>query len=34
MIQLQPDGVGIVFVVCNADGVTHDVTANFIAIHD
>ena len=34
MIQLQPGGAGINFVVCNADGVTHDVTANFIAIHD
>jgi hypothetical protein len=34
MIQYQPGGVGIVFVVCNADGVTHDVTAQFIAIHD
>jgi hypothetical protein len=34
MIQLQPAGAGINFVVCNADGVSHDVTANFIAIHD
>jgi len=34
MIQLQPNGAGINFVVCNADGVTHDVTANFIAVHD
>jgi hypothetical protein len=34
MIQLQPAGAGINFVVCNADGVTHDVTAQFTAIHD
>jgi hypothetical protein len=34
MIQLQPDGTGFNFVVCNADGVSHDVTAQFIAIHD
>lgn len=34
MIQLQPNGAGINFVVCNADGVTHNVTAQFIAIHD
>jgi hypothetical protein len=34
MIQLQPSGAGINFVVCNADGVSHNVTANFIATHD
>jgi hypothetical protein len=34
MIQLQAAGVGIKFVVCNADGVPHNVTANFIAIHN
>jgi hypothetical protein len=34
MIQLQANGAGITFVVCNADGVSHNVTANFIAIHD
>lgn len=34
MIQLQAAGAGINFVVCNADGVTHDVTAQFLAIHD
>jgi hypothetical protein len=34
MIQKQPNGAGINFVVCNADGVTHNVTADFIAIHD
>jgi hypothetical protein len=34
MIQLQAGGAGINFVVCNADGVSHDVTAQFIAIHD
>ena len=34
MIQYQPDGAGINFVVCNADGVVHDVTACFQAIHN
>jgi hypothetical protein len=34
MIQKMPGGVGINFVVCNADGVSHNVTANFIAIHN
>jgi hypothetical protein len=33
-IQLQASGVGFNFVVCNADGVPHNVVANFIAIHD
>jgi hypothetical protein len=34
MIQLLPDGAGINFVVCNADGVPHNVTAQFYAVHD
>ena len=34
MIQLQPAGAGFNFVVCNADGVPHNVTAHFTAIHD
>lgn len=34
MIQLLPDGAGINFVVCNADGVVHDVTACFLASHN
>ena len=33
-IELQDGGVGINFVVCNADGVPHHVVAQFIAIHD
>ena len=33
-IELQANGAGINFVVCNADGVPHHVIANFIAIHD
>ena len=33
-IELQANGAGINFVVCNADGVPHHVVANFIAIHD
>lgn len=34
MIQLQPAGAGINFVVCNADGVVHNVTACFVATHN
>jgi hypothetical protein len=34
MMQYLPVGAGIKFVVCNADGVSHNVTANFIAIHN
>ena len=34
MIQYQAGGAGINFVVCNADGVSHDVTAQFYAVHD
>jgi len=34
MLQLQAAGAGIKFVVCNADGVPHNVTANFIAVHN
>ena len=33
MIQYLPSGAGIKFVVCNADGVSHDVTACFSATH-
>jgi hypothetical protein len=34
MIQKQAGGVGINFVVCNADGVPHNVEADFVAIHN
>jgi hypothetical protein len=34
MLQYQAGGAGINFVVCNADGVSHNVVATFIAIHD
>jgi len=34
MMQYLPAGAGIKFVICNADGVSHNVTANFVAVHN
>ena len=33
-MELSASGVGLTFVVCNASSGVHDVTVNFIAIHD
>jgi hypothetical protein len=33
-MQLSASGVGLTFVVCNASSGVHDVTVNFLAVHD